>query len=262
MGKLREFNAYLEEQEKNGSIYVWGAQGQQATEALIDQREKESGNRKKAKALLEKRRKAGYDMKKVLAFDCSGLGMCFLQNRAGLSKTDMTANGMLGKCKKIAKEELQKGDWVFRVYKTGSKKGRAYHIGYVVDDGLHVIEARGRAYGVQTRTLNASGASYWNAFGRPEYFAEDIAAEKAEPDKTDAVAISRNLKLTSPYMRGEDVKWLQKALNHAGCSCGSTDGIFGKNTQKAVKAYQKAKGLKVDGIAGKNTVKALGGVWK
>ena len=58
--------------------------------------------------------------------------------------------------------------------------------------------------------------------------------------------------------KGEDVKTLQTALNEAGYDCGKVDGIFGKNTQKAVKAFQKDKGLKVDGIVGRNTWTALG----
>lgn len=58
---------------------------------------------------------------------------------------------------------------------------------------------------------------------------------------------------------GEEVKKLQEALVAAGYNVGSTgaDGVYGKNTEAAVKAYQKANGLTVDGIAGKNTLGAL-----
>lgn len=54
---------------------------------------------------------------------------------------------------------------------------------------------------------------------------------------------------------GDDVEKLQNALIEAGYDVGSTgaDGVFGKNTLAAVKAYQEANGLAVDGIAGKNT---------
>ena len=58
--------------------------------------------------------------------------------------------------------------------------------------------------------------------------------------------------------KGDAVVMLQTALNDAGYDCGRADGIFGKNTQKAVKAFQKAKGLKVDGIVGRQTWTALG----
>ena len=62
-------------------------------------------------------------------------------------------------------------------------------------------------------------------------------------------------------MKGDDVKNLQKALDHEGYAVGSIDGIFGTRTRDAVKAFQKIKKLTVDGIAGKNTITALGGRW-
>ena len=54
---------------------------------------------------------------------------------------------------------------------------------------------------------------------------------------------------------GSEVKKLQEALINAGYDVGKTgaDGVLGKNTEAAIKAYQKDNGLTVDGIAGKNT---------
>lgn len=52
--------------------------------------------------------------------------------------------------------------------------------------------------------------------------------------------------------KGENVKTLQKALGL------TADGIFGTNTETAIKKYQKSKGLTVDGIVGSATLKALG----
>ena len=259
MSNLTEFIDYLEEQVENMSIYVWGAQGQGypiLNESWI--KSKESGTHEK-NALKKYREAVAAGKQKVCrAFDCSGLGMYWLQNLKKLSKSDMTANGMKGKCTSLSRGQLKKGDWVFRVYKSGNNKGKAYHIGYIVDDALHVIESRGRAYGVQKRTLNASGSGYWNAYGRPGYFKSEIDKASAQ---TPELKTDRLLKLTSPYMRGDDVTALQIALNAAGCDCGSADGIFGKNTQSAVKEYQKIKGLKADGIAGEETITALGGIW-
>ena len=61
---------------------------------------------------------------------------------------------------------------------------------------------------------------------------------------------------------GQDVKALQILLIVYGYSCGSSgiDGDFGPATEKAVKAYQKDKGLAVDGIVGKGTMGSLLGV--
>ena len=39
-------------------------------------------------------------------------------------------------------------------------KGKAHHIGYIVDESLNVIEAKGRDDGVVKRSLNASESGY------------------------------------------------------------------------------------------------------
>ena len=57
--------------------------------------------------------------------------------------------------------------------------------------------------------------------------------------------------------RGELVALVQLMLNEKGYSCGSADGIFGTKTERAVRSYQKAKGLSVDGIVGNNTYAKL-----
>ena len=56
--------------------------------------------------------------------------------------------------------------------------------------------------------------------------------------------------------QGDDVKELQKSLNKNGYNL-SVDGIFGANTQKAVRDYQKKNKLAVDGIVGTNTWNVL-----
>jgi len=67
----------------------------------------------------------------------------------------------------------------------------------------------------------------------------------------------RVLKLTEPIIQGEDVRQVQKALIKAGFDVGS-DGIFGKETDKAVREFQQQKGLTVDGIVGDETRRVLG----
>jgi hypothetical protein len=57
--------------------------------------------------------------------------------------------------------------------------------------------------------------------------------------------------------RGEDVKTLQRILNLHGFGL-VEDGIFGRGTEEAVRAFQRRSGLQIDGIAGKNTLSALG----
>lgn len=64
-----------------------------------------------------------------------------------------------------------------------------------------------------------------------------------------------NLKIGS---RGDEVKQLQTALNKTGNYNLKVDGIYGKDTDKAVRDYQGKNKLSVDGIAGVKTLGALG----
>jgi peptidoglycan hydrolase-like protein with peptidoglycan-binding domain len=63
-------------------------------------------------------------------------------------------------------------------------------------------------------------------------------------------------------VKGETVRALQILLIGKGYDCGKygADGDFGTATDKAVRAYQKDKGLTVDAIAGKDTMTSLLGV--
>lgn len=56
-------------------------------------------------------------------------------------------------------------------------------------------------------------------------------------------------------MRGEDVKWMQKALTDHGYPVGTIDGIFGTKTEQALKDFQRD--VFVDGILGAKTLEEL-----
>lgn len=263
---LSEFIEYLEYM-CDRAIYVWGGQTEVIKngrvykddtllhnkgnfEAWIKKVEDKSSDVKRVTKLYNKR-KNKFDI--IPVADCSGLGMGWLYNKKKIASSDMTANGMKAKCISISKSLLKKGDWVFRVYTSGSNKGRAYHIGYVVDDDLNVIHAKGRDHGVVKESFSSK---YWNHYGRPTYFVNEI-----ENQKVDAYTFKRVLKRVKPVMSGTDVTNLQKLLNEVNDANLAVDGKFGPKTEKAVKAYQKFKKLKVDGKAGKNTITALGGIW-
>ena len=62
--------------------------------------------------------------------------------------------------------------------------------------------------------------------------------------------------------KGASVKAMQQLLQGNGYSCGTTgaDGDFGSNTDKALRSYQRDKGLTADGICGsKSWTSLLGG---
>jgi chitosanase len=65
------------------------------------------------------------------------------------------------------------------------------------------------------------------------------------------------LHLTSPYMRGEEVRKVQEALNTSGFA-NSRDGVYGPFTEALVKRLQDSKGLRADGVVGPAARAALG----
>ena len=265
MALLREFLNYLEGQAENGSIYVWGAQGQDKntiSESWIRRMETSQTNADRAIAFWRKRKAAGKG-EVLRAFDCSGLIMYFLQNQKGIISCDTTANGLKGLSQKIGKEQLLPGDFVFRVYTSGASKGKAYHVGVVVDAEKNVIEAKGRDDGVVKRGIDAQ-AGYWNYFGRPECLKEEIEEDMPAAELPKDWVLSRLLKQTSPLMRGEDVRKAQEALIAKGYPCGNrgADGQFGNDTENAVRRFQKDNALREDGIIGQDTCRKLGGKWE
>jgi N-acetylmuramoyl-L-alanine amidase len=64
----------------------------------------------------------------------------------------------------------------------------------------------------------------------------------------------RLLYLRVPYMRGDDVLYLQRRLDELGFDCGPVDGIFSPPLEVAVTEFQRNAGLNVDGIVGETTV--------
>ena len=67
----------------------------------------------------------------------------------------------------------------------------------------------------------------------------------------------RLLYLRVPYMRGDDVLYLQRALDELGFDSGPVDGIFTPALEVAVTEFQRNAGLIVDGIVGETTFDRL-----
>lgn len=68
---------------------------------------------------------------------------------------------------------------------------------------------------------------------------------------------ARSLYLTSPMLRGEDVATLQLRLGSLGFNAGRVDGIFGPNTQQALREFQRNTDLVVDGVCARDTISQL-----
>ena len=93
-------------------------------------------------------------------------------------------------------------------------------------------------------------SNYILVFLKKEVTQPTIKEEKDNPYKKP----TRTIRI---WHTGNDVKWVQYALNREGFNCGEVDGIFGKGTKRQVIAFQKAKGLGIDGIVGVKTREAL-----
>lgn len=59
-------------------------------------------------------------------------------------------------------------------------------------------------------------------------------------------------------MSGPDVQLVQRRLRELGFYQGALDGVFGRGTHDAVRAFQARRGLPVDGVVGPSTYTALG----
>jgi N-acetylmuramoyl-L-alanine amidase len=58
-------------------------------------------------------------------------------------------------------------------------------------------------------------------------------------------------------MRGDDVFTLQERLLELGYDAGRADGIFGPQTEAALRSFQRDYGMMVDGVCGPGTMRAL-----
>ncbi len=67
----------------------------------------------------------------------------------------------------------------------------------------------------------------------------------------------RNLYMSQPMLRGDDVAELQLRLGALGFDAGRVDAIFGPNTSAATKEFQLNAGLAADGVCDSATVETI-----
>ena len=197
-------------------------------------------NANRAIAFWERQKAAGYGGR-LRAFDCSGLGIYWLLAN-GFIDGDKTADGLRRLCEKVSAPQV--GDFVFRV-----KNGTAYHIGYVVDGDLNVVEAKGRDDGVCLTKDLAQNTGYWTECRRPPFWQEE---------KKPTFHISKILK---KGMEDPEVMHITRNLTALGFLNRDCTSVFDGEITEAVRAFQKKFGLFTDGVVGKKTTEALGGVW-
>lgn len=153
--------------------------------------------------------------------------------------------------------EIARGDVVFFYWPS---LGRIGHVGIVDeitgDDTFYSWEGNtdvsgGRSGGrVMRQHRSRSTVGKGGGFGIPAYDVVDLS--RALPTTVPL----RALKLRTPIMRGEDVREIQSMLHKLGEKL-AVDGLFGKDTEVAVRNFQKRSGLEADGIVGAITRGAL-----
>lgn len=137
------------------------------------------------------------------------------------------------------------------------------HIGIYIGNGLAVECSPKWKNGVQITACNRDVSGYnrrnWTKHGKLPYVTYEGKAAAETPQSASRKQTLVVLDILSKGDKGAQVKTLQRLLNANGCSVGiwGIDGSFGAATEKAVKAYQKKKGLVVDGCVGSATWSAL-----
>ena len=182
---------------------------------------------------------------------------------------DLAAKGQLKDGKRTDGKELKPGSFVF----TGTKDSHP-HVGAYIGNG-DVIEDVGTQTGVAKTKLNAKtkdGSDKWTWWGEPKDEEFDVRegeyilpADDTEnpgenaPNQPDDPADDNSDTQTLPTLRkgdkGDAVRYMQTLLMERGYDLGKwgADGDFGKQTETALKQFQRDWNLKNDGVCGKQT---------
>lgn len=112
---------------------------------------------------------------------------------------------------------------------------------YFFDQGAEIVFHRQcLIHGKQPKSCPGTGIEYTQ-------FVSEVKSINSRNKNIQRKIGNRLLHLTSPMMKGEDVKRVQKKV------AVTVDGIYGPITKRAVIRFQKERGLVPDGIVGPNT---------
>ena len=233
--------------------YIWGTAGEKWTEAKQKELEKTTD------ADRAQGRKYGSKWIGHMVADCSGLFSWAFKQLGGymyhgsdtMYKKYCVNKGELSKGKRTDGRTLLPGTAVF-VW-NGTKYS---HVGLFVGDGV-VIEAMGTQNGVTTTKVTAGKWTHWGELKDVSFEGVDASnpASGSEEDKMD----DQKYPTLKKGNKGDWVAVLQQKLMLLGYELPhyGVDGDFGAETEKAVKQFQKDRGLNPDGIVGPKTWAAL-----
>lgn len=235
-------------------VYWYGTYGNKCTQSKYESKAKQYP------AHYTASRKNGY-MKDIAngctCADCVGLIKAFFWKNGDLNATpkygangcpDKGANSMFALCKESGPISSIPDIPGIVVWKSG-------HIGVYVGNG-YTVEMRGFAYDCVKRKVSEGPWTHWGKLPASMLtYAADGTVSQPESTKKklgDRLPLSKGAK-------GDDVKELQNALLALDQTLPKygADGDFGSETQKAVAAFQAAKGLNQTGALDEATYKAL-----
>lgn len=167
--------------------------------------------------------------------------LCFAKGAIGSIEKDMFEHYLkkrskIGEYKRVARNQIKAGDLVL------DSSERC--IGVYMGDGSVILEDNS---GLIKR---AEAARIGRAiYARPDH-----------PDfMEDDVQYSRRLRKTRNGLAGDDVRAVQGTLCGLGFFTGKTGGMYTVKTKRAVRRFQKSKGLRADGSVDYATWKLLVG---
>lgn len=162
-------------------------------------------------------------------------------------------------------KEPKPGDQIFF---WNSTKTRVAHTGIVKSvDKTYVYTIEGNTSTAAGVVANGGGVcakkyklnnSRIQGYGRPYYEEETSAPTETKTEPKPATTkeektVTIEMKVLKKGNKNAQVKTLQRLLEALGYELGSIDGDFGKNTDAAVRKFQKANKLEDDGVVGEKT---------
>ena len=194
------------------AIYVWGANGEVITKALIEKLYKSYGSLKYNKLYYNGKLKEGEGK---IGADCSG-------SLKPISGYDTTASGYYNKCIKKGDITTIPTNKVCLVFKKGTSG--INHVGCYTGDG-YVSEMASSTKNYQRKALKGNG---WDLWGMPDFI--------TDPDTvTEEKVKMQTLKKGS---KGNHVAIFETMMKELGYYDGEIDGSFGKKCVEACNAFQ------------------------
>jgi hypothetical protein len=107
------------------------------------------------------------------------------------------------------------------------------------------------------RNVSGLGSYHYHCGGNPAHLHKNGVCPYSSAAKSSSSKSRTTAHRTSKYYTYSTIKKVQTKLNNLGYKCGTADGVYGTKTKKAIKKYQKKKGMSANGNINKSLVKKL-----